>query len=76
MVLQKRPISAATMRRSPHSRNRMSPTHANKRGVRYRYYVSHAIPGSGSSRSSMRKRPPGSGTIIARIFNIAGFATG
>jgi site-specific DNA recombinase len=23
--------------------NRMSPTHANKRGVRYRYYVSHAI---------------------------------
>jgi site-specific DNA recombinase len=21
----------------------MSPTHANKRGVRYRYYVSHAI---------------------------------
>ena len=23
--------------------NRMSPTHANKRGVRYRYYVSHAL---------------------------------
>ena len=23
--------------------NRMSPTHANKLGVRYRYYVSHAI---------------------------------
>ena len=23
--------------------NRMSPTHANKRGARYRYYVSHAI---------------------------------
>ncbi len=23
--------------------NRMSPTHANKRGVHYRYYVSHAI---------------------------------
>ena len=23
--------------------NRMSPTHSNKRGVRYRYYVSHAI---------------------------------
>jgi len=23
--------------------NRMSPTHANKRGVRYRYYVSHPI---------------------------------
>jgi hypothetical protein len=23
--------------------NRMSPTHANKRGVRYRYYLSHAI---------------------------------
>jgi site-specific DNA recombinase len=23
--------------------NRMSPTHANKRGVRYRYYVSHTI---------------------------------
>ena len=23
--------------------NRMSPTHANNRGVRYRYYVSHAI---------------------------------
>jgi hypothetical protein len=23
--------------------NRMSPTHTNKRGVRYRYYVSHAI---------------------------------
>jgi site-specific DNA recombinase len=23
--------------------NRMSPTHANKKGVRYRYYVSHAL---------------------------------
>src|ERR1700732_5116473 len=33
-------------------------------------------PGSGRSRSSMRKRPPGSGTIIARIFNMAGSAVG
>lgn len=23
--------------------NRMTPTHTNKRGVRYRYYVSHAL---------------------------------
>jgi len=23
--------------------NRMSPTHSNKRGLRYRYYVSHAL---------------------------------
>jgi hypothetical protein len=40
-------VSSATMPTSAmyfsHRGNRMSPTHANKRGVRYRYYVSHAI---------------------------------
>src|SRR5246127_4291417 len=37
--------------------NRMSPTHANKKGVRYRYYVSHAL-------SQNRKTEAGS---IARV---------
>jgi len=38
-------------------RNRMSPTHANKRGVRYRYYVSRAL---------LEKRNIGAGAV-ARV---------
>ena len=40
--------------------NRMSPTHANKRGVRYRYYVSHAILQNRKARqaASPACRPP------------------
>ena len=34
--------------------NRMSPTHSNKRGVRYRYYVSHAL---------LQKRKTGAGEV-------------
>jgi site-specific DNA recombinase len=37
--------------------NRMSPTHANKKGVRYRYYVSHAL---------LQNRKPEAGSI-ARV---------
>jgi hypothetical protein len=37
--------------------NRMSPTHANKRGVRYRYYVSHALL-QNRPRASPRDRDP------------------
>ncbi|MGA7323004.1 MAG: recombinase family protein [Rhodomicrobium sp.] len=37
--------------------NRMSPTHANKRGVRYRYYVSHAL---------LEKQKTGAGSV-ARV---------
>src|SRR5271166_6147715 len=37
--------------------NRMSPTHANKRGVRYRYYVSHAL---------LQKQKSGAGAV-ARV---------
>jgi site-specific DNA recombinase len=37
--------------------NRMSPTHSNKRGVRYRYYVSHAL---------LQKQKTGAGQV-ARV---------
>jgi hypothetical protein len=38
--------------------NRMSPTHANKRGVRYRYYVSHAILQNRKAEASSVARVP------------------
>jgi hypothetical protein len=42
--------------------NRMDPTHANKLGVRYRYYVSQAILGRKVEAGSIaRVRPPESG---------------
>ena len=37
--------------------NRMTPTHTNKRGARYRYYVSHAI---------LQKRKEEAGSVVAR----------
>jgi len=37
--------------------NRMSPTHANKRGARYRYYVSQAV---------LQNKPPPSG-LVGRV---------
>src|SRR5262249_56563370 len=37
--------------------NRMSPTHANKGGARYRYYVSHAV---------LQGKPPPSG-LVSRV---------
>ena len=39
-----------------HRGNRMSPTHANKRGARYRYYVSQAV---------LQNKPPPSGLVAA-----------
>jgi site-specific DNA recombinase len=38
--------------------NRMSPTHSNKRGVRYRYYVSHAILQQRKSEAGSIARVP------------------
>jgi site-specific DNA recombinase len=38
--------------------NRMSPTHANKRGVRYRYYVSHALLEKQKSEAGAVARVP------------------
>ena len=38
--------------------NRMSPTHSNKRGVRYRYYVSHAILQNRKSEAGSIARVP------------------
>jgi len=38
--------------------NRMSPTHANKRGVRYRYYLSHAILQNRKSEAGSIARVP------------------
>src|SRR5271166_1630438 len=38
--------------------NRMSPTHANKRGVRYRYYVSHALLQKQKSEAGTVARVP------------------
>src|SRR6266404_5068121 len=40
-----------------HRGNRMSPTHANKRGARYRYYVSQAV---------LQKKPPPPG-LVSRV---------
>src|SRR5712671_6228923 len=40
-----------------HSGNRMSPTHANKRGARYRYYVSQAV---------LQGKPPPPG-LVSRV---------
>jgi hypothetical protein len=40
---RKRKLTKTKIRGDIGRGNRMSPTHANKRGVRYRYYVSHAI---------------------------------
>src|SRR6266576_2954535 len=40
-----------------HRGNRMSPTHANKRGARYRYYVSQAV---------LQGKPPPAGLISRR----------
>ena len=38
--------------------NRMTPSHSNKRGVRYRYYVSHAlIQGRKRQAGSVRRIP-------------------
>src|SRR5437660_10765310 len=37
--------------------NRMSPTHSNKGGVRYRYYVSHAIVQRKAEASSVARVP-------------------
>ena len=39
--------------------NRMTPTHTNKRGARYRYYASHsALQGSGSGKGKTASTPP------------------
>jgi len=38
--------------------NRMTPTHANKRGVRYRYYVSHALLQNRDSQAGSVPRVP------------------
>ena len=38
--------------------NRMSPSHSNKLGVRYRYYVSHAILQRRKGRSGQRRTYP------------------
>ncbi|MGA7322917.1 MAG: recombinase family protein, partial [Rhodomicrobium sp.] len=38
--------------------NRMSPTHANKRGVRYRYYISHALLEKQKSEAGAVARVP------------------
>jgi DNA invertase Pin-like site-specific DNA recombinase len=38
--------------------NRMSPTHANKRGVRYRYYVSHALLQKQKAKAGTVARAP------------------
>ncbi len=38
--------------------NRMSPTHSNKRGVRYRYYVSHALLQKQKSKAGAVARVP------------------
>jgi site-specific DNA recombinase len=38
--------------------NRMSPTHANKRGVRYRYYVSHALLQNREAKAGSITRVP------------------
>jgi hypothetical protein len=40
---RKRKLTKTKIRGDIGRGNRMSPTHAIKRGVRYRYYVSHAI---------------------------------
>jgi site-specific DNA recombinase len=38
--------------------NRMSPTHANKRGVPYRYYVSHALLQNRKAKAGSITRVP------------------
>src|SRR5271166_3067633 len=38
--------------------NRMSPTHSNKRGVRYRYYVSHALLQQQKTKAGQVARVP------------------
>ena len=49
---------------------RLTPTHAVKKGTRYRYYVSTSlITGAGRTRSSGRRIPAGNleGLVIARL---------
>ena len=40
-------------------RNRMSPSHSNKQGVRYRYYVSHPVVQGHKARGGALARVPG-----------------
>jgi site-specific DNA recombinase len=56
---------------------RLTPTHAVKRGTRYRYYVSTSlVTGMGRKRSSGRRIPAGNleGLVIARLRSFLGDA--
>ena len=49
--------------------NRMTPTHANKRGRRYRYYISASLPDCGTGKSKSMRVPAGEidGLILDRL---------
>jgi hypothetical protein len=50
--------------------NRMSPTHTNKQGARYRYYVSHALLQNRKAEAGSIARVPAPSPVTDPVFKI------